>query len=66
MLQSWNSFEREVCGAAARGMLNRAEFGMTREAEHDPMVYLVIDIEAFRGDVLPEPPSGPPPGATTP
>lgn len=55
--------KREVCGAVARGKLNRAEFGMTREAEHDPMVDLVIDIEAFKGDTLPAPPAGGPPGA---
>lgn len=53
--------KREVCGAVARGKLNRAEFGMTRESEHDPMVELVIDIEAFKGDSLPAPPAGGPP-----
>ena len=53
--------KREICGAVARGELNRVEFGMTREAEHDPMVHLTIDIEAFKGDLW-TPPPGPPPG----
>lgn len=57
--------KRETCGAEARGEFNRAEFGMTREAKHDPMVYLTIDVEALKGDTLPPPPAFPdgPPGA---
>lgn len=42
--------KRNVCGAVARGKVNRVEFGMTRSAEYDPMVELVIDVEAFEGD----------------
>jgi polyisoprenoid-binding protein YceI len=53
--------KREVCGAVARGELNRTEFGMTRESEYDPMVRLVIDIEAIQGDSIPPPPPGLPP-----
>jgi polyisoprenoid-binding protein YceI len=53
--------KREVCGAVAHGELNRTEFGMTREAEHDPMVRLVIDVEAIQGDSIPAPPPGLPP-----
>jgi polyisoprenoid-binding protein YceI len=53
--------KREVCGAVAHGELNRTEFGMTREAEHDPIVHLIIDIEAVQGDSVPPPPPGLPP-----
>jgi hypothetical protein len=52
--------KREVCGAVARGELNRTEFGMTREAEHDPIVRLTIDIEVLEGDSIPPPPPLPP------
>ena len=58
--------KREVCGAVAHGELNRTEFGMTREAEYDPIVHLVIDIEAIQGDSIPPPPPGPPPAPRTP
>jgi len=53
--------KREVCGAVAHGELNRAEFGMKRESEHDPMIRLTIDVEAIQGDSIPAPPPGLPP-----
>ncbi|HEY5757328.1 MAG TPA: YceI family protein [Steroidobacter sp.] len=53
--------KREFCGVIARGQLNRVEFGMKRDAEHDPMVQLVIDMEAIKGDTEWKPPAGPPP-----
>jgi len=53
--------KREVCGAVAHGELNRVEFGMTRESEHDPMIRLIIDIEVLQGDSIPAPPPGLPP-----
>jgi polyisoprenoid-binding protein YceI len=66
--------KREFCGAVAHGELTRTDFGMTREAEFDPIVHLVIDIEAIQGDSVPAPPpglppappSGPPPGTRAP
>lgn len=47
-------FKREICGADAHGEFNRADFGMTREAKPDPMVRLAIQVEAYRGDALPQ------------
>jgi hypothetical protein len=38
------------------------EFGMTREAQHDPMVHIIIDVEALKGDTLP--PMNVPPAAS--
>ena len=58
--------KREVCGAEARGEFNRTQFGMTREAEHDPKVSLIIDVEALKGEGVPPPPAGPPPGGMPP
>jgi polyisoprenoid-binding protein YceI len=53
--------KREVCGVVAHGELNRTQFGMTREAQNDPMVRLTIDVEAMRGDqAMPPPPPLPP------
>lgn len=47
-------FKREICGADAHGEFNRVDFGMTREAKPDPLVRLAIQVEAYRGDALPQ------------
>lgn len=60
-------FKREICGADVQAKFNRTDFGMTREAEHDPMVYLEIQVEALEGNELPAmPPPGGPPAAGAP
>ena len=62
------------CGADAQAEFDRSKFGMTRDlVASDPYVRLQIQVEALKGDGLPDfskmhlpgvggPPGGPPPG----
>jgi hypothetical protein len=62
-------FKREICGADVRGEFDRTQFGLTKAAEGDPTVRLIIQVEAIKGDTLPSMPpipAGGPPGATSP
>ena len=44
-------YKKEVCGADAWGLLNRADFGMTQSAEGEAgKVRLLIQVEAIRED----------------
>lgn len=45
---------REICGADVRARFDRREFGMNRDiVAADPDVWLYIQVEAIRGDMLP-------------
>lgn len=41
--------KKEVCGADAEGVLNRADFGMTKYSEGEAgKIYMRIQVEALR------------------
>jgi len=56
---------RELCGPDVPAEFDRRKFGMTRDiVASDPNVRLFIQVEAVKGDALPQ--MGPPPGGAPP